>query len=305
LLTPTGVAVLPMDRPEGIALRARLHVGQPVLGVSSTPHAPSAGTHSAADVAVETCTMTGAGLRARLRTPIGPLEISSSLVGAYNLANLTLAVGMAIGHGGIDREHIVRGIQNLAGVPGRLEIVPSPSGILTVVDYAHTPDALERAMAALRPLVGPGGRLVTVFGCGGDRDRGKRPIMGRAAARDSDLVIITSDNPRGEDPQSIIDAIVEGAASDGDGAALMPAIATSDLALARRGRCVEPDRRRAIQAAVGCVCAGDVLLIAGKGHEDYQIVGTERLHFDDREEAAMAFAQLTSPATPKPPTETR
>ena len=144
-----------------------------------------------------------------------------------------------------------------------------------MVDYAHTPDALERLLAALRPLTP--GALITVFGCGGDRDRGKRPLMGEAAARASDLVVITSDNPRTEDPQRILADIEPGVR----GAGLAPlARATAGA----RGYVVEPDRPAAIALAVRLARPGDVVVVAGKGHEDYQIIGTEKRHLDDREE---------------------
>jgi UDP-N-acetylmuramoyl-L-alanyl-D-glutamate--2,6-diaminopimelate ligase len=166
---------------------------------------------------------------------------------------------------------IARGLSGNAGAPGRLERVANARGVLCVVDYSHTPDALERAIASLRPYARR--KLVVVFGCGGDRDRGKRPIMGEVATRGADLTIVTSDNPRTEDPDTIIDMIVPGLEA-GKGAW-------------RRER----DRRAAIGLAVDAAEAGDVVLIAGKGHEDYQIVGTTKSHFDDREEAAAAFAR--------------
>ncbi len=205
-------------------------------------------------------------------------------MGGYNLDNLALSVGMAIA-AGLDGRAIAEGAARLPGVPGRLERVANGRGVLCLVDYAHTPDALERAIAAARPLAG-NGRVLVVFGCGGDRDRGKRPLMGEIAARDADLAIVTSDNPRTEDPAAIVAQIVEGLRRTG--AAELPASALSTNA---RGFHVEVDRRTAIQRAAGAAGAGDVLLIAGKGHEDYQIVGTTRLHFDDREEAAAALAR--------------
>jgi UDP-N-acetylmuramoyl-L-alanyl-D-glutamate--2,6-diaminopimelate ligase len=177
-----------------------------------------------------------------------------------------------------------------------LERVPNPRNVLCVVDYAHTPDAIERAIAALRPLVAPGGRLITMFGCGGDRDHGKRPLMGQAATRGSELAIVTSDNPRTEVPESIIAMIVDGIGRDeirevsAADLAAGAAGATAELLGATHAFCVIPDRRTAIGAAVAAARPGDVVLLAGKGHEDYQIIGGERLHFDDREEAARAFA---------------
>jgi UDP-N-acetylmuramoyl-L-alanyl-D-glutamate--2,6-diaminopimelate ligase len=282
LLDPVaGVAVLPVDLPEGRAMRQRLRAGQARLGVAFRV---ASGPGSGADVVVESATLSARGLRARLGTPLGPIALDSPLVGDFNLANIVLAVGMAIARGA-SADAIARGVAALAGVPGRLQRVDNARGVLAVVDYAHTPDALERATATLRPLVEPGGRLITVFGCGGDRDRRKRPIMGRAAVEGSDLAIVTSDNPRGEDPQAIIDEIVAGGADVAG-----PAIAPARLAEAVRGFCVEADRRAAIRLAVAATRPGDVLLVAGKGHENYQIVGKVRLHFDDLEELRLAFA---------------
>jgi UDP-N-acetylmuramoyl-L-alanyl-D-glutamate--2,6-diaminopimelate ligase len=237
-----------------------------------------------AEVVVETRELGADGTRATLATPLGKLEIASPLVGEYNLGNLALAVGMAVGRG-LTAEAIVAGAANVA-VPGRLERVANDRGVLCVVDYAHTPDALERAIAAMRPLVGAGGRLIVVFGCGGDRDRGKRPLMGEIAARDADLAIVTSDNPRTEDPGAIVAAILEGVRKAG-----APTLAASALGGARRGTHAEVDRRAAIRLAGAAARPGDVLLVAGKGHEDYQIVGTTKTHFDDREEAAAALGE--------------
>jgi UDP-N-acetylmuramyl tripeptide synthase len=166
-----------------------------------------------------------------------------------------------------------------------VERVDNPLGIPVLVDYAHTHDALENVIAALRPLTS--GRILCVFGCGGDRDRGKRPRMGRAVARDADLAIVTSDNPRTEDALAIIDMILGGVAETGT-----PMLEAAALPTARRGAWVEPDRRKAIQAAVAAAQQGDVVLIAGKGHEDYQIIGKTKHPFDDRQVAREAMACL-------------
>jgi UDP-N-acetylmuramoyl-L-alanyl-D-glutamate--2,6-diaminopimelate ligase len=165
--------------------------------------------------------------------------------------------------------------------------VPNARDVLCVVDYAHTPDALERALAALRPLTT--GRLLVVFGCGGDRDRGKRPLMGEIVARAADLAVVTSDNPRSEEPESILDMIVAGVRRQP-----MPELDAAALATAARGYHREVDRRAAIRRAAAACQPGDVLLIAGKGHEDYQIIGTTKIHFDDREEASAALAAVTA-----------
>ncbi len=189
---------------------------------------------------------------------------------------------MAIARG-LSADAIVRGAADVA-VPGRLEQVANDRGVLCVVDYAHTPDGLERAIAAMRPVTTR--RLIVVFGCGGDRDRGKRPLMGEIAARGADLAIVTSDNPRTEDPAAIVDMILEGDAPHGRAQAgerarwrRRRAATTRRSTGAPRFASRRPRRRRA-------TCCS----IAGKGHEDYQIVGTTKHHFDDREEAAAALA---------------
>jgi UDP-N-acetylmuramyl tripeptide synthase len=159
-----------------------------------------------------------------------------------------------------------------------------------VIDFAHTPAALQSILTAIRQAF-PGSRVLTLFGCGGDRDRGKRPMMGAAAARHSDHVIVTSDNPRTEDPRAILDQIVPGILAQG-----VPAADGRDAAaLAERtdkGFAAEPDRRRAIDIGIRAARPGDTVLIAGKGHEPYQIIGQQVIHFDDREEAARVLAEL-------------
>jgi UDP-N-acetylmuramoyl-L-alanyl-D-glutamate--2,6-diaminopimelate ligase len=271
-----GVSVTFVDDEAGQQMR-KLAKGAR-LGVSRT--AAGAGARGA-DVVVEKAELGADGTRATLATPVGRLPIESALVGDYNLANLALAVGMAVGRG-LGADAIVAGATDVA-VPGRLERVANERDVLCVVDYAHTPDGLERAIGAMRPLTR--GRLIVVFGCGGDRDPGKRPIMGEIAARDADLAIVTSDNPRTEDPAAIVSQILDGVRRTG-----ARELAADDLARADRGYHTQIDRRQAIRAAAAAARAGDVLLIAGKGHEDYQILGTTKVHFDDREEAAVALA---------------
>jgi UDP-N-acetylmuramoyl-L-alanyl-D-glutamate--2,6-diaminopimelate ligase len=285
LLDPSsGVAVLPVDLPEGRAMRARVGPGRTVLAVAATVGARGA------DVAVESWSQTAEGMRAVLATPLGQLTLVSPMVGDYNLANVVLATGMGIARG-LPADAVAAGLARVRGVPGRLERVENTRGVLCLVDYAHTPDALERSLAAVRPLVAPGSRLLTVFGCGGDRDRGKRPVMGAAAARASDLAIVTSDNPRTEQPETIIDMILEGVRRTDARELDERGLQAPD---ARGGFHVVADRRLAIRRAVGAARPGDVLVITGKGHEDYQIVGSTKLHFDDREEARAAFAAQTT-----------
>jgi UDP-N-acetylmuramoyl-L-alanyl-D-glutamate--2,6-diaminopimelate ligase len=277
LLTDDGVGVLFADRPDGQQMRP--YVRGRVLTVSLDPAV------AGADVRVVERELGADGTRARLDTPAGPLEIDSAMVGDFNLANLCLAAAMGLAHG-FSPELVARGIAAQQAVPGRLERVPNKVGVLCVVDYAHTPDALERALEALRPLTS--GRLLVVFGCGGDRDPGKRPLMGQAAVRLGDLAFVTSDNPRTEDPARIVEMIVEGVERTG-----AIRLSPSTLAAAERGFVVEVDRRAAILRAVQAARAGDTVLIAGKGHEDYQILGTEKIHFDDQEEARAAWTART------------
>jgi UDP-N-acetylmuramoyl-L-alanyl-D-glutamate--2,6-diaminopimelate ligase len=227
------------------------------------------------------------GLRGTLQVKDCALEFSSPLIGAANLQNIMGAAGAALALG-IPISAVTQGIRNLKNVPGRLEKVDNDLGITILVDYAHTPDALEKVLTAVRPLTGL--RLVTVFGCGGDRDRGKRPLMGDIAARLSDIVIVTSDNPRSEEPLAIIADIEVGVRKMG----LRKIPATMAVGASERETqnskretdrvyCVESDRRAAIRLALNLARRGDLVLIAGKGHEDYQILGTKRIRFDDRE----------------------
>jgi len=273
LMVPAkGVGVFFVDDAQGVAMKQD----------ATCPALTLTRQDRGADVAVLERRLGADGIRARLGTPAGTLEIVSALVGEFNLANILTAVGIALGHG-IPGSAIATGLARLRGVPGRLEAVANEAGVLCVVDYSHTPDALERALDVLRPLTR--GRLICVFGCGGDRDRGKRPLMGEAAALRSDIAVVTSDNPRTEKPESIIEMILEGVFRTGK-----PERSAADLAQGQTGFHVEPDRGVAISRAVALARVGDVVLLAGKGHESYQILGTVKTHFDDREIAAAAFA---------------
>ncbi|HEX3477154.1 MAG TPA: UDP-N-acetylmuramoyl-L-alanyl-D-glutamate--2,6-diaminopimelate ligase [Kofleriaceae bacterium] len=258
---PAGTAVVNIDDPEGEAM-AQAAPGR-VLRVSADGRPVD---H--ADIRVIEQRSTVRGIRARIATPRGELTVESRpLIGHYNVANLALAVG--IGEAlGLPHAAIARGIAELRGVPGRVERVANAADLDIFVDYAHTPDALRNVLTALRPLTRR--RLICVFGCGGDRDPTKRPRMGAEVAELADLAVVTSDNPRTEDPRAIIEQILAGIA---------------------RPFAVDSDRARAIRAAIGEAVPGDVVLIAGKGHEDYQIVGTAKHHFDDREQAAAAVAE--------------
>jgi UDP-N-acetylmuramyl-tripeptide synthetase len=213
------------------------------------------------------------------------VEFASEMVGHHNLENMLCAAGVAVALG-IPSEIIASGIERAAAAPGRLEPVTDPSGRFIFVDYAHTPDALENVLKALKAL--KKGRLICVFGCGGDRDRQKRPLMGAIAVNLSDLAVVTSDNPRSEAPLSIIEDIVKGIDGSADTASNAPDRPSGDE---RPVYIVEPDRRKAIHIALSEAMAGDIVLIAGKGHERYQIVGDRTLHFDDREEAMAVIQQ--------------
>ena len=220
------------------------------------------------------------GIRATLSTPGGPITLNSSLVGGYNLENILCAAGAGAALG-LGTEIIRRGIEAVSAIPGRLEALANDSGRFVYVDYAHTPDALDNVLRSLVSLAS--GRLICVFGCGGDRDRGKRPKMGDIAGRHCDLAVITSDNPRSEPPDAIIKQIVPGVARH-----LPRAYTPATLAggFSEKGHVIEADRRTAIRLAIGASRPGDIILIAGKGHETYQLIGGRRLDFDDRREAA-------------------
>ena len=210
------------------------------------------------------------GLSGVVNTPNGDVRVDSRLLGQPNLYNLLGAIGAAQ-IAGLPNETIAQGIRNLASVRGRFERVGGDSGPTVIVDYAHKPDALDKLLRAVREIAGRK-RVVVLFGCGGDRDRGKRPQMGQIATRLADFTILTSDNPRSEDPEAILDEIEEGLG------------ATNKARYTRIA-----DRRAAIGKAIGEAGSDDVIVIAGKGHEAYQVVGDQIIHFDDREEAEVAL----------------
>ena len=224
------------------------------------------------------------GLSAILVTPGGECAFRSSLIGYFNMYNILAASATALSLN-VGLDDIAAGIESLESVPGRMERIANEKDLTLVVDYAHTPDALLKAFKAVGPLAE--GKLISVFGCGGDRDKGKRYEMGFIAGQMSDLVIITSDNPRGENPLTIIEQIERGVVQAGK----------NRLGETAPGQGVEPgyvieaDRRAAIGKAVTMAGERDLVLIAGKGHEDYQIIGNERRHFDDREETVLAASK--------------
>ena len=214
------------------------------------------------------------GIRATISAAGRTFEIESPMIGDINLLNILGASAVSVALG-IGTDAVADGVRRCPGAPGRLEAVAGPAGVKVLVDYAHKPDALEAVLEALRAL-GPR-RLVCVFGCGGDRDRGKRPLMGEIAGRLADTAILTSDNPRTEDPLRIIAEVEAGLLQCG-----LARIDEGMAALGTIGYLVEPDRRAAIAIALRVAAAGDLVVIAGKGHEDYQLVAGRRLDFDDR-----------------------
>ncbi|PKN47416.1 MAG: UDP-N-acetylmuramoyl-L-alanyl-D-glutamate--2,6-diaminopimelate ligase [Deltaproteobacteria bacterium HGW-Deltaproteobacteria-17] len=290
-LTPGAKIVAWTGNPH---LREIIHPKFPVLGYDADP---GPGT----DVYVTNLVHSIDGLRFLAHTPGGSVAVSSPLIGSHNVQNLLAALAVVYA---LDLP-LPAAAEALAGVtvPGRLARVFLPEtrapqtgegggprrvsagDVPVFVDYAHTPDALDRAQSALRPLTR--GRLITIFGCGGDRDRTKRPLMGRSVEQFSDLAVVTSDNPRTEAPGAIIDMILSGMGPE--------RIPAGDLATAARGILVEPDRAAAIAAAIAAAGPGDTVLIAGKGHEDYQIIGTIKHHFDDHEHAVAALKRRSPP----------
>lgn len=261
-LTPRA-SVINLDDPYGKTLYEELEKKhREVIGFSIYKGSDKA------ELSVETFQFDLDGLKAQIRTPQGTLAIESLLLGEHNLSNILGAIGCAFALQ-IPLKMIQKGIWNLKKVPGRLERVDAGQSFLVLVDYAHTDDALKNVGQALQKLKKH--RIITVFGCGGDRDRKKRPLMAKAAQAFSDFVIVTSDNPRTEDPNAIIEEILTG------------------LERKKENYCVEADRKKAIQKAMNMAESKDIVLIAGKGHEDYQIIGKTKIHFDDREIAAEAL----------------
>ncbi len=224
------------------------------------------GLSPAADVQGRIDGIDAAGSRFHVRCGGADAAVATGLIGRHNVSNCLAAAGAGVAMG-IDLATVAAALSDAPGVPGRLQRVPSAAPFDVLVDYAHTDDALRNVLSALQPIKN-GARLILVFGCGGDRDPAKRPRMARVAEELADQIVVTSDNPRSEQPEEIIEAIVAGFSHAG-------------RAKAR----VEPDRRQGIAAAIDLAAGGDIVLIAGKGHENYQVVGTQRVHFDDVEVA--------------------
>jgi UDP-N-acetylmuramoyl-L-alanyl-D-glutamate--2,6-diaminopimelate ligase len=259
LLPRKGVAALNADDEASEVYAARTHANVVTFGLQRR-----------ADITakVELATFNGTRLRVRLGTE--ELMVNTRLIGTHNVYNI-LGAAACTWAMGYDLEQIKAGVENLSAVPGRLEPVDGGQDFAVLVDYAHTDDALRNVLHCLRPLVR--GRLITVFGCGGDRDRGKRPKMGKVASELADQVVLTSDNPRSENPMAILSEI-SGGISD------------------KSKYLIEPDRRGAIKLALTLARKDDVVLLAGKGHENYQIFGDRRVGFDDRLVAREILGEL-------------
>jgi UDP-N-acetylmuramoyl-L-alanyl-D-glutamate--2,6-diaminopimelate ligase len=237
--------------------------GQRLLGLTS--RTLTYGLESGADVTTRKPVFSLSGIEFAAETPAGKIEIRSKLIGRHNVYNILAAIGTGVALD-LPKEVIATGIAQLSAVPGRFERIDVGQPFLLVVDYAHTDDALRNLLATAKEL-NPDGRIVTLFGCGGDRDRTKRPLMGEVAGHASDIVVLTSDNPRSEDPLLIINDVIVG------------------VQRTKTKLFVEPDRQKAIEVALDEARSGDIVLLAGKGHETYQVLRDRTIEFDDREVA--------------------
>ncbi|AKU98026.1 UDP-N-acetylmuramoylalanyl-D-glutamate--2,6-diaminopimelate ligase [Labilithrix luteola] len=278
-----GLAVVNVSDPFGarIAATARCKV----FRVAVRPGAPEAET---ADIAAISAEPTPSGTHLVARVLGRTIDLKTRLMGAHNVENILVALGIVAALE-LDVDRAAAALANEGGPPGRLERCDGPDDdIAVLVDYAHTPDALVNVLAGLRPE--PGARLICVFGCGGDRDPKKRRPMGEAVGAGAHIAIVTSDNPRTESPEAIAVPVEEGVREQG-----MTKLEAADLATASRGYLVELDRKKAIELAVLGARPRDIVLVAGKGHEDYQIIGTTKRPFDDRAVSREALAARRAP----------
>jgi UDP-N-acetylmuramoyl-L-alanyl-D-glutamate--2,6-diaminopimelate ligase len=249
------------------------------------------GLSPSCDISADQVMSTFDGLTCRVKTPRGEFFCQSKLIGEHNVYNILAAVATGIAMD-IPLEAIRKGVGSLEGVSGRFETVENRKGLHVIVDYAHTHDALEQVLVGLRNVLRSSaqgnGKMITVFGCGGDRDRTKRPLMGIVAATYSDLSILTSDNPRTEDPLRIMNEVEAGFKS-----LSLFEWQRDEIAAwrSKKGYLKVPDRREAIRVAIGLAQPSDTVLIAGKGHEDYQIIGKQKFPFDDHVEAKKALEE--------------
>lgn len=257
------------DVPEVGVINTDDPYGKRLVGMAKSTI--SFGLESHADVTTAKFALSFSGLKFTAQTPAGNIEVESALVGRINVYNILAAVGAAVSLE-IPRDAIEKGIRSLKSVSGRFERINLGQPFVVIVDYAHTDDALENLIRTAREL-NPKGRIITLFGCGGGKDRTKRPVMGEAAGKHSDLVVLSSDNPRHEDPLRIISDIVVG------------------LQKVQGKYVIEPNREKAIRVAFDYAKTGDIVLLCGKGHETYQILGDRTLEFDEREAARLALRE--------------
>ena len=272
-----AVAVINCNDPRGKELTDSLTM--PVV---------KTGSDSDCEIKIENYQCELIGTTGKAATPGGSFDFKTPLVGVHNVENILNAAGVGSALN-IAPPTIKDGIEALSAIPGRLESITNNTGRFVYVDYAHTPDALENAVSAIKEIAPA--RIICVFGCGGDRDQKKRPLMGEVVARLCDLSIVTSDNPRSENPLAIIEQILPGV-KQANGVEYSP----RDLRAGyeTKGSVVEPDRRRAIELGINASRPDDAVLIAGKGHETYQIIGNTTIDFDDREEARRALNKLNA-----------
>jgi UDP-N-acetylmuramoyl-L-alanyl-D-glutamate--2,6-diaminopimelate ligase len=271
-----AAAVINTNDNRGKALVTTLINSGPPLRLLTVGNSPGS------DIEVVAADITLNGIDAAVKTPAGDLKLHSPMVGEYNLENIICAVGAGAALG-LPMDVIKAGIENFDAVPGRLEPISDQEGRFLFVDYAHTPDALDNVLRALTTIAA--GRLICVFGCGGDRDRTKRPLMGAIAGQIADLTVVTSDNPRTESPEEIIADVLKGLAPLG----LKPYGKDLTAGFTEKGYLAITNRRDAIRTGISAARSGDTVLIAGKGHETYQIIGDRKLPFDDRAEVRCAL----------------
>jgi UDP-N-acetylmuramoyl-L-alanyl-D-glutamate--2,6-diaminopimelate ligase len=264
-----SVAVINKDNPRGMEL----------VSILNNCKVVSVGSIATSDVGTRNIRFDQYGMSGEIMLMDNDVCFKSGLIGRYNLENILCAAGAAMALN-ISPASTALGIESFENVPGRLERIPNESGRHVFLDYAHTPDALENVLATLREVIS--GRLICVFGCGGDRDKAKRPQMGEIAGRLSDFVVITSDNPRTEDPEAIIEEIRTGVDENLPKEFTRPEV---ENGFSEKGYVIEPDREKAINLGISISKPDDTILIAGKGHEDYQIIGRKKRKFSDRDVA--------------------
>ncbi len=271
-----AVSVINTDNPKGVEL----------LGAMKKSRVISVSANASSDVRAGHLRFDQNGMSGEIRFPDNAVYFKSGLIGRYNFENIVCAAGAAIALN-ISPASVSQSIESFENVPGRLERIFNESGRHVFIDYAHTPDALENVLSTLKDVIS--GRLICVFGCGGDRDKAKRRQMGKIAGKLSDFVVITSDNPRTEDPEAIIAEILKGVLNSSANECRASEL---ENGFSEKGYVIEADRERAIYLGVRISKPDDTVLIAGKGHEDYQIIGKTTIPFDDRKKAETALATL-------------